>query len=104
MGLGVRRDDKRGQLRFALLADELNSFFKPSIPSESRGHSQENELLAQLAALMRAACLTGLATGTGTFSVSLRSDACSTPCCTCCCCCCLAANAAVMVLRRWFSR
>ena len=57
---------------FCLLGVELNSFFRSLMLSESRGQSQENELLAQLAARMRAACLTGLATGTGTFADSVR--------------------------------
>src|SRR4051812_8931032 len=65
----------------------LNIFFSPLMPSESRGQSQENELLAQLAARMRAACLTGLATGTGTLSTSARADPGSDRSDTCCTCC-----------------
>ena len=54
--------------------------------SESRGHSHENWFLAHCAALIRAACLTGLATGTGTFSDSgsedsVRSETCCTSAC-----------------------
>src|SRR4051812_1458817 len=83
---------KRGEVKkasvcqsfFALLGCELNSFFKSSMLCESRGHSQENAFLAQLEALMRSARLTGLATGTGIFSVSVRSDTCWTPCCNSC--------------------
>ena len=48
-----------GQPFFCLFGVELNSFFRSLMLSESRGQSQENELLAQLAALIRAACLTG---------------------------------------------
>src|SRR4029079_18256297 len=85
----------------------LNSLLSSLMLSESRGHSQENEFLAQFAALMRAACLTGLATGTGTFSNSDSGDpGCavrSETCCTSWVCgagggsgCCLAISAAAM--------
>src|SRR5467141_3531119 len=94
----------RRQLRFALLDGEPNSFLISLMPSEIRGQSQENEPFAQLVARMRgrasigtACCFAGLATGTGTFSVSLFSE-------TCCTCCCLAVNAAAIVLRRSLSR
>ena len=52
MGPCVRRDDSN-QLRLALLGDGLNSFLISLMPSESRGHSQEKESLAQLVALVR---------------------------------------------------
>src|ERR1700730_1203233 len=101
---GVRRDDEEIQLRFALACDAPNSFLISLMPSESRGHSQENESLAHCVAFARArkslaaaCCFTGLSRGTGTFSVSLLKAA-------CCTCCCFAANAAAMVERRSWSR
>src|SRR4026209_117388 len=114
MGPGLRRDDGRpqppfGLLGVALLGAGLNSFFRSSLLCESRGHSQEKEFFAQLEALIRAACLTGLATGTGILSTSVRNATCCTArcgscCCCSCCCCCLAVKAAAMLLRRWLSR
>ena len=63
-----------------LLGVGLNSFLRSLRPSDSRGHSQENELLAQLPPFGRArgsaptACWTfGRSTGTGTRSTSVRS-------------------------------
>ena len=52
----------------------MNSFFKSSRLCESRGHSQENAFFAQLDALMRAACLTGLATGTVRRALAILKD------------------------------
>src|SRR5215216_168766 len=91
----------------------LSSLFSSLTFSESRGHSHENWSLAHWAALMRAACLIGLATGTGTFSVSTGGGGvCSVRSETCCHPsvgggsggCCLAASAAAMLLRRSRSR
>src|SRR4051795_10041982 len=105
MGPGVRRDDERTSLGrqrrrqpfFALFGGGApNSFFKSSMLCDNRGHSQEKAFLAQFEALMRAACLTGLATGTGTFSVSVRSATCCTLCCDSCWRACLAVKAAAM--------
>ena len=105
----------------ALFGDGLNSFLISLMPSESRGHSQEKESLAQLVALVRdlrspdltspdftspdlgslvaaaCCCRAGFPLGTGTFSTSLFSE-------TCCTCRCLAVKAAAMVERRSCSR
>ena len=82
----------------ALLGVAVNSFFSPFSPSESRGHSHENELFAQFAAF-------GRLVGIGTLSDSLRRDSLrSETGCNCCTCCCFAAKAAAMLLRRCFSR
>ena len=75
------------QLRLPLPGDELNSFFRSLIPSESRGHSQENEPGVQFDVFARnlksftaAARLLGAATGTGTLSL-LKEVCCIGGCC-----------------------
>src|ERR1035441_7162087 len=50
---GASRNDVDDQPRLALLEEEPNSFFKSLMPSESRGHSQENECRAQGMAFAR---------------------------------------------------
>src|SRR5882757_6073421 len=93
------------QPRLALPWEEPNSFFRSLIPSESRGHSQENESFVQFAVFGRdlksAAGACGLLEFPGGGEVlSVLREAFSLEREACCNCSCFAVNAAAMELRR----